>query len=248
MIFSVRGLLARTEPAASAVRPTGMRTLGTALVLILLASVAGCGEQSPASAPEGDGCAGKGAVVATADLDGDGSAQAVRLTGPGNGACAHRLLGPGGVAADVNGLDLVPGTAKVVHLEGHGAADLVLVSAEPHPRGGAQAHLFGSGGATGLTEVTADGQPVVPFVATDGGAAPMTATCTEDGGIGIVTARTHEPPGIVLAWDVTETSYALEDGRAVPKGKSSVAEAAADPTLRKEHPELFDGSLFSDCS
>ena len=146
------------------------------------------------------------------------------------------------------GLDLVPDGAKAVHLVGDDAVDLVLLSAKPHPRGGAQPHLFGAGGRTGLAELTADGQPIVPFVATDGGAAPMTATCTDDGGIGVVTAQAHEPPGVVLAWDVTQTSYAVKDGRAVPKGQSSVAEAAADPTLRQEHPELFDGSLFSDCS
>lgn len=147
---------------------------------------------------------------------------------------------------DVSGLDLVPDQAKVVHLAGDGP-DLVLLSARPHPRGGAQLHLFGAGGKTGLTEVTADGKPLVPFLATDGGAAPMTATCTGDG-IGIVTAQAHEPPGVVLAWDVTLTSYAIEAGRAVAQGQSSVARAAADPVLRQDHPELFDGSVFADCS
>jgi hypothetical protein len=224
-----------------------MRTLGTALVLALLTPLAACGQDtSNGTASDTDGCAGKGAVVATADLDGSGSAQEVRLTGAGNGPCADRLLASGG-SVDVSGLDLVPGKAKVVHLTGDGP-DLVLLSAKPHPRGGAQPHLFGAGGDSGLTEVTSGGRPVVPFVATDGGAAPMTATCTDDGGIGIVTAQAHEPPGVVLAWDVTQTSYAVEDGRAVGKGTSSVAKAAADPTLRKDHPELYDGSLFANCS
>jgi hypothetical protein len=186
--------------------------------------------------------------VARADLDGGGSPRPVRLTVPGAGPCADRLLGPGGEYAEVAGLDLRPGKAKAVHLKGHDAVDLVLLWAKPHPRGGAQPHLFGTGGRTGLTEVTVGGQPLVPFVAADGGAAPMTATCTEDGGVGVVTARAHQPPGVVLAWDVTLTAYAVEDGRAGVTGRSPVSEAAADPTLRKEHPELYDGSLFSDCS
>jgi hypothetical protein len=225
-----------------------MRNLGIALVLALLGPVGACSDQARSSAPDVDACTGKGTVVARADLDGNGSPQPVRLTSAGSGPCAHRLLGPGGGSTDVGGLDLVAATAKVVHLEGDGAGDLLLLSAKPHPRGGSQMHLFDSGGATGLVEVTADGRPVLPFVATDGGAPPMTATCTDDGGIGIVTAKAHKPPGVVLAWDVTLTSYDLQDGRAIFRGESSVAEAAADPTLRKEHPELYDGSLFADCT
>ncbi|MEO5711225.1 MAG: hypothetical protein ABIQ59_15565 [Nocardioidaceae bacterium] len=221
-----------------------MRHLGTAVVLTLLAA---CGSQTPKTVPDTDGCAGRGAVVAKADLDGAGSAHAVRLTGPGTGPCADRLLARGGVSVDVSGLDLVAARAKVVHLAGD-APDLVLLSAKPHPRGGAQWHLFGAGGKSGLTELTEGGQPLVPFVATDGGAAPMTVTCTNDGGVGIVTAQAHEPPGVVLAWDVTLTSYSVESGRAVLQGRSSVAKAAADPTLHQEHPELYDGSLFADCS
>lgn len=229
-------------------RPTGMRRLGTALVLVLIAPLAACGEKAPTTAPETDDCAGKGTVVAEADLDGSGSTQEVRLTGPGSGPCADLLLGPAGASADVAGLDLVATRAKVVHLKGDTAGDLVLLPGEPHPRGGAQFHLFGGGGGTGLTELTVDGQPLVPFVATDGGAAPMTATCTDDGGVGVVTAKAHEPPGVVLAWDVTLTTYAVDEGRVVPKGRSSVAEAAVDPLLRKERPELFDGSLFAGCT
>ena len=39
----------------------------------------------------------------------------------------------------------------------------------------------------------------------------MTATCTDDGGSAVLTATTvSEPPGIVLAWDVQRTAYAIE--------------------------------------
>jgi hypothetical protein len=171
----------------------------------------------------------------------------VRLTGAGAGACADLLLADG-VSADVAGLDLVPKQATVVHLHGTDASDLVLLSAAPHPRGGWQPHLFGSGGESGLTEVTVDGRPVLPFVATDGGAPPMTATCTPDGGIALLTAKAHEPPGVVLAWDVTETVYTVKDGHARTTGSKLVEEAAADPLLRKQRPELFDGTLFANCS
>jgi hypothetical protein len=224
-----------------------MRTVGIAAVLTALLGLSACGSQSGSSAPSTDECAGQGTVVAKADLDGDGQPSTVRLAGSGASPCADRLLADGGVWADVGGLALVPDPATVVHLKGAGAPDLVLLSAEPHPRGGWQPHLFGAGGETGLTEVTSEGGPVVPFVATDGGAPPMTATCTPDGGISVVTAVAHEPPGVVLAWDVTETTYTVKDGHAETTGSKMVEEAAADPLLRKERPELFDGTLFANC-
>src|SRR5512141_980782 len=160
-----------------------MRTLGTAVILAVLATSAGCGERggSGTDATGFDDCAGKGSVVARADLDADGTAEALRLVSGGPGDCAGSLvarLGDTVAGVDVSGLDLVPKPATTVHLSGDSAPDLVLVAARPHPRGGSQPHLFGAGGDGGLTEVTADGNPVVPFVATDGGAAPMNVTCT----------------------------------------------------------------------
>ena len=225
-----------------------MRTLATAALLSVVLAVSACGSRSGTTSPDTAGCAGRGVTVAKADLDGDGQPSTVRLAVSGTGPCGHQLLADGGASADVGGLDLVPKQAKVVHLRGSGAPDLVLLSARPHPRGGSQPHLFGAGGDTGLVEVTVDGRPVLPFLATDGGAPPMTATCTQDGGIAVLTGKAHQPPGIVLAWDVTETSYALRDGRAVETGSRLVEKAAADPLLRKERPELFDRVLFADCS
>jgi hypothetical protein len=128
----------------------------------------------------------------------------------------------------------------------------VLLSSRPHPRGGTQPHLFAAAGKPGkpgrLVEVTVDGGPILPFLATDGGGAPVGATCTPHGGIAVDTATAHQPPGIVLAWDVTRTTYAIHDGRARRTGSSVVATAAADPALRRERPDLFSGDLFPNCS
>ena len=88
----------------------------------------------------------------------------------------------------------------------------------------------------------------MPFVATDGGAAPMAATCVGDGEIGVLTATTSEPPGVILAWDVQRTTYRLEGHQAVLVGTKQVRDHAADPTLRKEMPELFEpDAFFADC-
>jgi hypothetical protein len=64
-----------------------------------------------------------------------------------------------------------------------------------------------------LGEVTADGQPVVPFVATDTTGGYLSVTCADDALV-CGQAVAHEPPGIVFAWDVRETRYAVDGLRA----------------------------------
>jgi hypothetical protein len=218
------------------------------------------GAPEPSTTDDGyHGCrpadlAGHGTVVARADLDGRRGAETVRLTGP-SGPCSDSLvtvLGGRVAGLDVHGMDLAAKGATVVHLRGAGAPDLVLLTTRPHPRGGTQPHLFAAAGEPGrharLAEVTVDGGPVLPFLATDGGGAPVGATCTPDGGIAVDTATAHQPPGIVLAWDVTRTTYAISGGHARRTGSSLVAEAAADPALRRDRPDLFSGALFRGCS
>jgi hypothetical protein len=237
------------------VRPIGMRALAVVLAALV---VAGCGSDSgsnPTQATGYRGCtasdvAGHGKVVARADLDGAGGAETVRLIGASDRRCGNSLVAVVDgrlVGTDVSRLRLVPKRGHVVHLHGKASADLVLLWSQPHPRGGSQPHLFGLRDSGRLAEVTLDGRPVLPFVATDGGGSPMTATCTGSGGIAVFTAVAHQPPGIVLAWDVTRTTYDVRDGRAVAAGSAMVEEAAADPALRRSRPELFSGKLFVDC-
>lgn len=236
-------------------RRIGMRAVG--LVLTLLVATA-CGSNpgtKPDEARAYRGCTRQGlddhgSVVARADLDGSGGVEKVRLVGPHDRRCGDSLVAVVGgrlVGADVGRLRLVAARAQVVHLRGDDHRDLLLLWSEPHPRGGSQPHLFGLRGAGRLAEVTVDGHPLLPFVVTDGGGSPATATCTGSGGIAVFSAVAHQPPGIVLAWDVTRTTYALRDGRADVVGSSLVEKAAADPALRRSRPELFSGRLFANC-
>jgi len=225
--------------------------------LAATAVLAGCGQQvadgsssDPAArqwrdctpaAFEGD--AGQSLDVSTAD-----GPVPVKL--PTSGPCAGGLvaLTPAGVVGtDVDDLDLDESTVQVVGLRGDGGpAALVRVDGERHPRGGFQPHLFTVAGGT-VAEVTVDGGPLLPFVATDGGMAPMTATC-DDGEVAVLSATVSEPPGIVLAWDVERTAYRIEGASAELVGSEQVRDHAADPVLRQEMPELFEpGSLFADC-
>jgi hypothetical protein len=182
--------------------------------------------------------------VAHADLDGDGRPSEVTHVPATSGGCADALvtmLGGRLAAMPVPGLTSV----AVVDLRGSGR-DLLLVRGRGHPRGGYQQLLVG-GARQRLGEIRAGGRPLVGFVATDGGAAPATVTCTPDGGVATVTATTHAPPGVVLAWDVRRTTYTLEGNRAV-RTSSTLDEAVIDPRLERRLPQLFDPEgAFADC-
>lgn len=226
---------------------------GLVLLLTACGGSAGQTHESPTTSRGWHGCTaaearGSGHRVVHADLDGDGQADDVRYLRPGEAACAGLVLvdGPALTGATLDGLDVAPRSVRAVALRGSPQRVLVLVAERPHSRGGQQVHVFGSDGKR-FGEVTVDGHPLLPFYATDGGGTPVTATCPRRGGVALLTARTHEPPGIVLAWDVERTTYRLDGLRAVRTSTSVVRRAVADPTLRKELPRLYDGSFFADC-
>ena len=232
---------------------------------VLVLGIAGCGTATESSDPattsaadvrlfgdcSADDPALSGAtVIAEADVDGSGAMNEIAyVSGKSDGPCANALfttfdgdpsaMSMAGTPLDVDSVD-------VLELSGTGR-QLLMVREQAHPRGGYMVHLFG--GADGeFGEVLARGKPVVGFVATDGGMPPGTATCTDVGGIATVTAVTHEPPGIVLAWDVTRTTYSLDGNTAEQTSSVQVQTAAADPTLREQDPQLFDPEgYFADC-
>ena len=51
----------------------------------------------------------------------------------------------------------------------------------------------------------------------------------------------------MLAWDVRRTTYRIHDGVATRLRTTVVQDAAADPLLRRDHPELYDGRLLDGC-
>lgn len=235
-------------------RPTVMRTsTTTVLSVLLLVVLTGCGDEGARTAPTPTAhwrdCTTRGfedASGATARLSQGGRDVTVKLVPAGEGPCGGGLVTRSGSSVsgvDVHALDLDPDTARVVHL---GERDLLLVLGGFHPRGGFQPHLFGLDPDVG--EVTVDGRPLLAFVATDGGGTPTGARCGRDGTIDVLTATTSKPPGIVLAWDVTRTTYRLDGNQAVETGSEQIRDHVADPTLRKAMPDLFDPeALFARC-
>ncbi|HSV37680.1 MAG TPA: hypothetical protein VLI04_02870 [Nocardioidaceae bacterium] len=221
--------------------------------IVLLAALSACAEEAEPSA----GATPKETGVETctsfttptpgtlADLDGDGEQESLALVD--EGAC-HLLVGRNGTTPlETQTLELSDTAGiKVVTLIGT-ERQLLLLSGESAGRGGFQPYLVGEeNGVIALVE--AQGSPLIPFVATDGGALPSTARCNDSGGIDVVEARPSEPAGVIPTWDVTTTSYTLEGNIASPAAQN-VDEGVDDELLREQQPDLFtSGLLLGDCS
>ena len=208
--------------------------------------VADDGGQFASPSPTGCPRDARAVPLVSADLDGDGRADQVDFEPPG-GTC------PGGLTSSVPGLRWAPtidwdasGAARdatAVRLPGR-TGDLVLLR-ETHPRGGFQAHLYGYADGK-LAELTADGKPIFPFVATDVLTDPISARCT-DAGFEVVGARRHEPVGIVAAWDVFRTAYTV-DGNTVKQGPTAkIADNVLEKDFASTYADLVRYSLFDNC-
>jgi hypothetical protein len=212
-----------------------------------------CGSQTEAPAPAAQWRACDSAAfaeaagqVAEVEVPGEDAPVVVKLV-DGSGPCAGGLVaryGTGVAGLDVSGLDLDPASAEIVTLTD--GQKLLRVDSAGHPRGGFQPHLFAV--AAGMAEVGVDGAPLLPFVATDGGAAPTAARCGPGGTVELLRAATSEPPGVVLAWDVHRTTYEVDGAHAEKAGSDQLHDHIADPMLREQMPELFEPEgLLGDC-
>src|SRR5690349_18890479 len=182
------------EPTRATVRPIPMKRLvAVAAVLVL----AGCGSAEQGSGDDGKeattpgvamvgGCAAdapevqQAKPVGTADLDGDGTADQVKLTAAG-GSCGNLLfakVGTGYVATPLPADD--PPVGSVFAIAPTWSEGQLLVTRADHPRGGYQLRVYAADGES-LTELTVDDQPLVPFVATDVQEHPFSIDCSDDG-------------------------------------------------------------------
>lgn len=242
-----------------------MTTVRLALQVGLVTLLAGCA--SVDQQPQGDGASSRWRDCSAALLDeapgqslGDlrsdaGRSVSVRLTPAGEGPCAGGLVArteDGVVGIDVAALDLVASSAQVVRLRSDtdgNRRELLVVHGGVHPRGGYQSHLFVFDGRLGgLRELRVDGDPLLPFVATDGGAAPMTARCTEDGGIELLSATLTEPATKAPAWDITRTTYRWDGSALRPSGSQRISHAVPPTQLSNQWPALSNKpELFANC-
>lgn len=190
------------------------------------ASTTGSPTGSPSQAIDGcpvtDTAATGAKVVASADLDGDGTPEDIRLTAPGSSCGSTLLARVGGRSVSVPVPGELPVEAVLALRVGSRSGQLLGVR-QVHPRGGYQARVFGFADGRFL-ELTNNGQPLAPFVATDTAPAePVRIECT-DKGLDVMLAKAQHPTGLMPAWLVTRTSYAVE-GNSVTKTGSQVVDA-----------------------
>jgi hypothetical protein len=231
-----------------------------ALMMVVLLVLAGCGstgkitdegagsDQQKGSSMVGDCSASSTQVtqarsLASVDLDGDGTAETVKLTGAG-GDCSSTLfaeLGSGFVATTVPAEPPVKAGFGV----DPGSGGQLVVTRADHPRGGYQLRVYAAT-TRELAELQVDGQALLPFVATDVQEHPWSIDCS-DGGLVFTEAVPHEPVGVVPAWDIRQTTYAV-DGATVTKGASKeIADNVLHQDLAKKYPDLAKHSAFASC-
>ncbi len=182
-------------------------------------------------------------LVARADIDGDGKADDVSLV---DRAPCHALVGRDRTSPlDTTDLGIVAGAAVQVVQPAATKRQLLLVSGQEHPRGGYQPYLVGEADDE-LGLVTFQGQPLLPFVATDTPAMPLAASCTSTGGLEVLTGEPTQDTGLEPKWDLTSVTYQLQGNVALATAQRQT-EAVPDAQLRTEQPELFRAVLFADC-
>ena len=184
-------------------------------------------------------------TITTADLDGDGNTEAVKLTAP-DGDCANLLFAKVEerfvhAQLPVGGLPL----SKAFAVDVPGQDGALLVTRQDHPRGGFQLRLYAAG-PDGLVELKTDAHPIVPFVALDVQERPLSVDCA-DGGVVLTEAVAHEPAGVMFAWDIQRTTYAVEGGEVTAGETEEVADNVLPRQLKSKYPELVDYSAFKSC-
>ena len=251
------------EPIRPPVRQTDMvRTLvGAALAALLLA---GCGsadegaeansseqaetpaptqETTPAGCTAPDGAVRVATTLTDADLDGDGTVDAVGITNRKDPCPGQLFAEVGDTDASVPLPDGEPPVRSAFAVTVPGQEDQLVVTRQDHPRGGFQTRVFALEDDE-LVELQQEGQPLVPFVATDSQGQLNSIDCADEGLV-VTSAVPHEPGN--EGWDVTRTTYALDDGVVTVQGKPEVVESVPSASLQQQYPGLLLNAAFSSC-
>jgi len=232
-----------------------------ALMVAALLVLAGCGsaeksdngtsagsDQEKGSAMVGDCSATSDQVtgaktLVSADLDGDGTAEAVKLTTPG-GDCSTTLFAQLGEGYVATAIPTDPPVTSAFAVDPGSGGQLVVTKAD-HPRGGYQLRVYAAG-TDELAELKVNGQSLLPFVALDVQDHPWSIDCSADGLV-FTEAVAHEPVGIAPAWDIKQTTYVV-DGTSVTKGATKeIADNVLPKDLEATYPDLVKHSAFESC-
>lgn len=229
------------------------------LFLAALPLAGGCGSAEPSSAeqtteaapatvgscPADSPAVGAAKTVASLDLDGSGGPEPVRLTAAGSD-CPNVLFAEVGdryFAAPFPGDQPPLSRAFGVALPGHQGE--LLVTRQDHPRGGFQLRVFAAA-ADRLAELRVKDRSLVPFVALDVEEHPWSIDC-RDGGLVLTEAVTHEPAGVVFAWDIKRTTYSLEGAEVTAGPTEEIADNVLPEQLSTKYAELVRHAAFPTC-
>ncbi len=183
-------------------------------------------------------------TLATVDLDGDGTAESVKVTGAG-GECPNTVFVKLGSRPLAAAPDDGPPVTNAFGVAVPGRAGRLLVTRSDHPRGGYQLRVYAVG-TSELDELQIGRNPLVPFLATDVQEHPFSIDCG-DGGLVVTEAIPHEPPGVVAAWDIRRTTYVFEGGRITPGTSAEVADNVLPNQLGQNYPDLVKHTAFASC-
>jgi hypothetical protein len=219
----------------------------TSVLVLLALLVAGSGDTDPPSTQSNGPCLGDLPVLRSikADLDGNGTNEDVQLTGPrGECGAALRVVAERSFALVLaDGYEPVPDSLRDLGI-GRGDSHVFLLRSE-HPRGGFEVRLFAITPGR-VDELTIDGKPVIPFVATDAPTEHVSAECTQHG-FTVTEAVAHQPVGVLPAWDVYRTTYEV-DGNDLTRGdRTEIADNVLEDELPTTYPHVVANELFENC-
>jgi hypothetical protein len=186
-----------------------------------------------------DAQVGASRLLTTSDVDGRNGPEPVQYSGD-SGPCSRIVFtkADGERHGVTIGGDLPVVSAFAVSVPGR-KGQLVVVR-EASARGGYQERVIGFAGGR-LEELTAAGQPVFDFIATDAPTTLESARCVAGG---FVTVRAQGTGG---GWNVRETTYALSGNHLTAGATSVVADRVSEKALRSGYPALVRGAYFQDC-
>ncbi len=121
----------------------------------------------------------------------------------------------------------------------------LAVTRQDHPRGGFQTRVFAFADDQ-PEQLEIDGQPLVPFVATDVQEHPVSIDCG-DNSIVVTEAVAHEPAGVMFAWDIKQTTYALQGTTVTAGPTEETADNVLPAQLKKGYPDLAKNAVFPSC-
>ena len=127
-----------------------------------------------------------------------------------------------------------------------GTAIRLLITRLVHPRGGQQLHVYVEPARNEL--VGADGDPLLPFAATDTVPADHLATSCRGGLLVVTTATVIEPADARVAWRIRRTSYRIDGDHAV-RTKTVLLDASLPARdFAARHRDLARDAVMTGCA